>query len=71
MVYVSNNHTLVELLQKFVDGTASSQEITDAKELIASLKTSRPDVVLTYRHNIGKLEELEGRIRELEIELEY
>lgn len=68
MVYVNNNHTLVELLQKFVDGTASSQEITDAKELITSLKTSRSDVVLTYRHNIGKLEE---RIRELEIELEH
>ena len=67
MVYVSNNHTLVELLQKFVDGTAGSQEITDAKELIASLKSSRPDVVLTYRHNIGKLEK---RIRELEIEIE-
>lgn len=67
MVYVNNNHTLVELLQKFVDGTASNQEIIDAKELILSLKDSRPDVVLTYRHNIGKLEE---RIRELEIELE-
>ena len=68
MVYVNNNHTLVELLQKFVDGTAGSLEIADAKDLIASLKTSRPDVVLTYRHNIGKLEE---RIRELEIELEH
>lgn len=68
MVYVSNNHALVELLQKFVDGTAGSLEITDAKELIMSLKSSRPDIVLTYRHNIDKLEE---RIRELEIELEY
>lgn len=71
MVYVSNNHTLVELLQKFVDGTASRMEISDAKDLIAGLKTSRSEFVLTYRHNIDRLEELEGRIRELEIELEY
>ena len=70
MVYINDNETLAELLQKFVDGTASSLEITDAKDLIASLKSSRPDVVLTYRHNIGKLEELKERIRELEIELE-
>lgn len=67
MVYVNDNHTLAELLQKFVDGTAGSLEITDAKDLIISLKTSRPDVILTCRHNIGKLKE---RIRELEIELE-
>ena len=69
MVYVSNNHTLVELLQKFVDGTAGSLDIADAKDLIASLETSRSEFVLTYRHNIDRLEELEERIRELEIEL--
>lgn len=46
MTYIDTNERLADLLEKLVDGKASTIDLIDANDLIVDLRSSQSDVTL-------------------------
>lgn len=54
MIYIDSNERLASLIEKLANSTATKTDITDAEDLVSSLRSERKEINLLTRESLNR-----------------